>query len=291
MKGPRKQHIVPKTYLKRFSIDPSDRGLRSFVWIKTEVRSKTVLSKESIDSDKFKVSDFYSVAHEDNPFVVESYFQSEVEPLYNTIMEEVHSETNLSAECRDRLILWLYNIKYRNVYNRENIHRNLQNLVHHTESFRTPFNRLIDPTPSEHQIDFHSKQIHLHALLRQDLLTDFEKGMATKHWIVLKSRPTLRFITSDNPGFSINIDLGMPDLKSLTSYFATNCAATNYFVLSPNYCVMISAFWNGTPLELNLKNQTIEFTVTNQRHIGFINFCTSATRNRLLIAHDKKLLE
>ena len=287
MKKPVDQHIIPKTYLKHFAIDPKDRKLKSLVWIKRFDHNKTMVSKESIDSRKFKICDFYTVECEDSPYVIEDYFSSEIEPVYNDIIDEVELELNLSQDCRSKLILWLYNIKYRNTYNRTNIERNLRNIVHFTFSYQNEFDRLINPAPSPENISREARGAHLQSLLRQDLLSEFEKGMGTKHWIILKSRPESKFITNDNPGFSLNVNLGVPDFNTLTSYFATNHEATNYYILSPKYCLMISPFWKDTPLEVSLKNQTINYKITNVRHIQFINKCTSITRNKLVIASDK----
>ena len=287
MTRPVDQHIVPKTYLKHFAINPKDRKLKSHVWIKRFDHNKTIVSKESIDSQKFKLSDFYTLECEDRPYGMEDYFSSEIEPVYNDIIYEVELEQNLSQDCRSKLILWLYNIKYRNTYNRINIQRNLQNMVQYTNLYKNEFDRLITAAPTADEISRDARRTHLESLLRQDLLSEFEKGMGTKHWIILKSRREDKFITNDNPGFSINIDLGVPDFKTLTSYFATNHEATNYFVLSPKYCLMISPFWKDTPLELSLKTQTIDHKTTNVRHIQFINNCTSITRNRLLIASNR----
>src|SRR5690606_20813487 len=96
MTRPVDQHIVPKTYLKHFAINPSDRKLRSLVWVKRFEHNKTIVSKVSIDSQKFKLRDFYSLECEDSKYVIEEYFRSEIEPVYNDIIREVELEQNLS---------------------------------------------------------------------------------------------------------------------------------------------------------------------------------------------------
>lgn len=120
---------------------------------------------------------------------------------------------------------------------------------------------------------------------------EFDKGMGTKHWIILKSKPGNQFLTNDIPGFSVNMEMGIADINSLNSFYATNSKASNYFVLSPKYCLLINPFWQGTPMETSIHNQEIEFKVTNDKHIDFINHCTKVTRITFLISNDKGLID
>jgi hypothetical protein len=292
MSEPSNQHIVPKTYLKRFAIDPLNRKLKSMVWTYWKDKRETKLKTESIDSDKFKKPDFYTIDNETDPFVFENYFKTEIEPLYNEIIGEIALEKSISLQCRTNLILWLYNNKYRNKANRDNLERNLLNMIRFTQAYQfgmDKFNEIADEIGTKVKGD--TKNIHLESLVGPDLIVEFEKGMGTKHWIILKSRSENKFISNDNPGFSINIDLNQPDFRTLTHYYATNNAATNYYPLSPDYCLMISPYWEGTPLETSLRNQTIEFKITNNRHIDFINACTALTRTKYLVSQSKELLE
>lgn len=292
MSRPSNQHDVPKTYLKRFAIDPLDRKLQSIVWTYWKDERETKIKRESVDSDKFKKPDFYTIDNESHPFVFEDYFKTEIEPLYNKILDEITSEKNISLECRTNLILWLYNNKYRNKANRENLERNLLNMTKFSHAYQfgmDKFNEIAHEAGSKTKSD--TKNIHLESLVRSDLIVEFEKGMGTKHWIILKSNSRNRFISSDNPGFSINIDLNQPDFRTLTYYYATNNAATNYYALSPNYCLMISPYGEGTPLETSLRNQIIEYKTANNYHIDFINACTALTRTRYLVSQSKELLE
>lgn len=206
-------------------------------------------------------------------------------------MAEIESELNLSFECRQHLILWLYNNKYRNKANRDNLERITNFLIEVPYSMQYGKEKFEPLKEKAKRIaGIKAKEIQLGSLVKEDLILNFDKGMGTKHWMILKSRPDNQFLTNDNPGFSVNIEMGEADINSLNNSYATNHKASNYFVLSPKYCLLISPFWQGTPIETSIHNQRIEFVVTNDKHIGFINYCTKVTRTTFLISNDKNLI-
>jgi len=289
---PTGQHHLPKTYLRRFSIDPNDRNLKSMVYCFWTNQYETKTEPTSIDSKKFKENDFYTINHDTEPYAFENYFRVEIEPLYNKIMVEVESELNLSFECRQFLILWLYNNKCRNKANRANLER-LTNFMIEVPYSMQYGKEKFEPLKEEAKkyATAKAKEIQLDSLIKEDLVMEFDKGMGTKHWIILKSKSGKQFLTNDNPGFSVNMEMGVADINSLNSFYATNAKASNYFILSPKYCLLISPFWQGTPMETSIHNQEIEFKVTNDKHIDFINYCTKVTRTTFLISNDKNLID
>lgn len=289
--NPIEQHDLPKTYLRRFAIDPNDRRFKSFVYCFWTNQYETKTELVSVNSKRFKKDDFYTINHKTEPYAFENFFKLEIEPLYNKIMTEVESEINLSFKCRQHLILWLYNNKYRNKANRENLERLTNFLIEVPYSMQYGKEKF-EPLREEVKkiATIKTKEIQLESLTKKDLVIEFDKGMGTKHWIILKSKPDNQFLTNDNPGFSINMELGVADPNSLNSFYATNYKASNYFVLSPKYCLLISPFWQGTPLKTSIYNQEIEFKVSNDKHIDFINYCTKVTRTTYLISNDKNLI-
>lgn len=270
---PQKQHDVPKTYLRRFAIDPNDRKLRNMVYCFWTNQYESKTEDTSVDSNKFKKPNFYTIDDSNEPYVLELFFKKRIEPLYNKIMKEVEREENLSLACRKRLNHWLYYNKYRNKSNRDNLERiinssfNIISKLRNIELSKEEIRSAASPT---------AKRIQLDSLIDDDLATKFEIGMGVKHWMLLKSKSKNNFLTNDNPGFSINVEMSVPDMNSLSSSFATNSKAWNYFVLSPKYCLLISTFWEGALKEISI--QEIEFKVTSDKHIDFINSCTTITR-------------
>jgi len=290
--NPYGQHDLPKTYLRRFSIDPNNRKLKSFIYCFWTNTYESKIEKVSIDSEKFKKDNFYTVNHDSDPYVLENFFKTEIEPLYNKIMLEVESEVNLSIDCRHNLIIWLFYNKYRNKANRDKFEKLLNFLIEIPYSLRYGKEKFKPLREEAKKIaGIKAKEVQLLTFIKEDLFKAFEKGIGTKHWIVLKSKPNNRFLTNDNPGFSIDIEMGIADINSLNNSYSTNHGASNYFVLTPEYCLLVSPFWEGTPLETSIKNQEIEFKITNDKHIDFINHCTTITRTMYIISNSKSLIE
>lgn len=289
---PTGQHDLPRTYLKRFVIDPNNRKFRSMIYCYWENQYETKCETVSINSKKFKNDNFYTVNHPNEPFIFETFFKDEIEPLYNKIMIEIESEQNPSFECRNYLILWLFYNKYRNKAFREII-ENLVNFQIETSYSMQYGKEKFKPLSEEAKSIAASKakKLHLQFLFKEEMLLNFEKGIGTNHWIILKSKPNNQFLTNDDPGFSINIEMGNIDFNSLNSSYATNYKASNFFILSPKYCLLISPFWEGTPLDISILNQHIEFKITNNSYIDFINYCTKVTRTKYLISNNKIMID
>lgn len=285
------QHDLPKTYLKNFSINPNDRKLKSFIYCFWENEYNPDNSKAkmiSIDSDRFKKDNFYTNNEYKNPFAFEDFFKNEIEPLYNKIIIEVEKESNLTLDCRQNLMFWLFYNKYRNKAFRDVLEDNLN---FYTEVLSRMNAENKEVLKEKEYILETSKKLQLEILKNVDLFLDFQVGMGTKHWLIIKSRPNNQFITNDNPGFSINIDEGHIDFSTLNSSFATNHNATNYFILSPKYCLIVSPFWEDTPIEESLNNQIISFLIAGNKQINFINYCTGITKTKYLISNDKVLID
>lgn len=292
MNKPVGQHDLPKTYLRRFSIDPSNRKLKSFVFCYWTSIHGAKIEQVSIDSKKFKIDDFYTINNLEEPYIFETTFRDIIEPLYNKIMLEIERESNLTIECRQNLMVWLFMNKYRNKANRDNIERITNFIIETSYSMEHGKDKFMSLKEGAKIFSKRkAKEFQLQSLMKEELMMEFDKGLGTKHWIILKSKKDNPFLTNDNPGFSVNIDMATPDMGTLSNFYATNSKASNYFVLSPRYCLMISPYWTGTPLETSIQNQTIEFKTTNDKHIEFINSCTKLTSSKYLISNQRRQLE
>ena len=287
---PKNQHDVPCTYLKKFAIHSSDLKKKKIVSI-LRIHHKKQIEEKSVDSNFFKNLNFYTIENE-NPFAIEEIFRDHIEPMYNDILEEISAEKNLSVKVRGKLVAWLWFSKFRNIHQR----RILEQLIDFYQSNMMKYNKsnpkfempeeMLDKTQK-----ILSKEMHIKSMFNQKLIDDFDKGISSKHWIVLKSSNDNKFITNDNPGFSVNIDMGKPNYNSINVQFATNANATNYYPLSPEYCLMISPFWEGTPLHLNFSNLKIRYIETNENHIDFINTTTYSLMRKYCVSNDSKFLK
>ena len=290
--NPTEQHDLPRTYLRRFAIDPNDRKFQSLVYCFWTNHYETKTKPVSINSEKFKKHDFYTIENASEPYAFENYFTKEIEPLYNKIFTEIEKEINLSFECRQYLVLWLYFNKYRNKANRDNIEQFINFMIEVPCSMHYG-KEIFEPLREDAKMfaSIKAKEFQLESLGREDLFLKFYNVMGSKHWIVLKSNPDNQFLTNDDPGFSINVEYGLADVETLNSLYGINSKASNYFVLSPKYCLLISPFLQGTPLEMSIHNQVIEFKITNDKNIDFINYCTKITRTTYLISNNKKIID
>lgn len=285
---PKNQHDVPSTYLKRFANYPSD-SKKSKIVTCLRIHHRKKIEEKSIDSNFFKNLNFYTIENKD-PYLIENLFKVQVEPLYNKIFEEISEEKNLSEKVKCHLIIWLWFSKYRNIHQRRIIEQKLD--------FFTSMVSKDDPSflgmtkkEIDQEVKIISKESHIKELFNEEIIQKFIDIFALKNWIILKSSENNKFITNDNPGFSINFKVDMPDKDSLNVSFSTIPEAVNYYPLSPDYCLMIRSFWKGIPKQFSLWNQMIKYVQLNEEHINFINLSTYSLMRKYCLANNKKYLE
>jgi len=288
---PKRHHEVSKTYLKQFSINPKERQTRSFINCLRIHPNKKIESK-SIDSDFFKSDNFYTL-NTSNPFELEEKLARDIEPKFNDIMSHINQEIILSRNAKLDLLIWIWVSKYRNSHYRKTIEQHINFInaikVQYSNEFRTEFNELKEEFRKWTRA--FAKHEQLSSLFNLDHFLFFQSGMVNKHWIVLKSNVNNRFITNDNPGFSVDFNGGKPDYETVNVQFATKHETTNYYPLSPGYCLMISPFSMDTPPTLNYWNLKLRYVETNDRHIDFINGAAYFLIRKFCVANNNKFLQ
>lgn len=287
---PIKQHDLPATYLRRFVIDSSDKELQSILWCLRKDRNFNI-EKKSINSSYFTTENFYTIDGED-PFAIEYFFRDNIEPRYEEVMREVKNERNLSIKCRQNLMIWLHYSKIRNKNQRDKLKENIYvsqmlNLVPKIGLKKS--NELSSKPPTA--IELLAKELQIKSFAEKNLLNIFDKGLGAKHWSILKAKQGQYFISNENPGFSIEINSSAVDFYSLSESFSTSVNASNFFILSPQYCVQIRPHLQGSPITINLGNQTIEFEECYQALYDLINFCTFQIAKKYLISNNLSILE
>ncbi|MCC6448431.1 MAG: DUF4238 domain-containing protein [Chitinophagaceae bacterium] len=285
------QHDLPATYLRRFAIDPNNKKLRSLIWCFRKVHDKYMIEQKSVTSNLFTTENFYTVDSDEDPFAIENFFAKEVEPRFEMIMKEISKEKDLTRECRTNIILWLHYNKLRNSFNRNHIQKmyDMSSMVSLVPKIGIKGFNELKPELDKHNLQ-NAKHIQFSSFIDKNLLETFEKGISAKHWLFLKSPNDTPFLSSDNPGFSVHIEEDEINFKTLSPSFSTNAAATNYFILSPQYCLVISPFYKDTPIEINSSNQVMEFKKIGQQHLDIINFCTIRTFSKYLISNKEEML-
>jgi len=289
-KEPKKQHEVPKTYLKRFVIDQNNRKDRSFVEC-FRIFPKKLIERKSIDSNFFKTENFYTV-ESNNPYVIEESFSNLFEPFYNEIMVQIENEIPLTKEIKQKLLLWIWFSKYRNSHQRSSL-KQITNflLTAHTKNTTKSIDEFNDLVKGiKEYSDSASKIMQLQSLFTEEHINLFADGMEEKHWMILKSNENNMFITNDNPGFSVNMNLGLVDKNTINVQFATNNKAANYYPLSPKYCLLISPFIPGTLETTNFWNLKIKYVKTNDVHIDFINNTTFTLIRKYCLSNNIRFL-
>ncbi|MGN6417826.1 MAG: DUF4238 domain-containing protein [Pseudobacter sp.] len=292
MSNPVKQHLVPKAYLKHFVINPLDPEMRSMVWHGYKTDHGSRVEKVSINADKLKMANFYTMPEDlEDPYWVERTFSNVIEPQYGMIMGELGKEEAFTVEWKATMLGWLFYSKYRNITFRKSIESFLK--WYHvgttfsssmTEEERVALKQDIEANAAES-----AKRMQIETFENAELISEFQAAIGSKEWIILKSRKGKSFITSDEPGFSINEYIGDP--ANLNSLFAGNVAASNYFPFSPRYCLLIKPYEMGTPLDWNVWSRDPQIVIASGADIDYINACTCRTRAKYIFSQSKEVVQ
>ncbi|MBS1776879.1 MAG: DUF4238 domain-containing protein [Bacteroidetes bacterium] len=286
------QHIIPKTYLRYWKIEPN----KNFVYgIDFSNEYKKGVQTFGLNDKVFKEHKYYNINNCSNPYILEDFFGTNIESIWNDIMDEINEEKNLSKEVREKIILWLYVSKMRSPYMRNNIER-ITNFIAKTDE------RYINKDISiekEKQIESISKriakQIHLGSFVNKEqhnnLWDLFSKTLNAKQWRILKSTTDFEFWTNDNPGFSPNMDKRFAIENPYHHVIELNANSFIFFPLSPKYCLEISPFFVGTPLEISALNMKIEYEQADLEVVDYINRGIFFTKTKILVSNNKKSLE
>lgn len=286
------QHIVPRTYLKYWKIAED----KSFVYgIDFSNKYKKGIQKFGLNDNVFKERKYYNHRSFENPYIIEDVFGKEIEPTYDEIMTEVESETNLSLDVREKIIQWLYISKMRSPHIRYNIERTANFIYKTTELYKSSN---LSPE-KERAIEQHAKEIAKDIQLDsfaydgqlRSLLTLFIQTLNAKQWRILKSIPQLRFWTNDNPGFSPNTVEKFAKEFPYHSVMEMNAQSIIYFPFSPKYCLEVSPFYAGTPLNVSALTMEIEYEQASLELIKFVNNGVFHTCNKVLISDNKESLK
>ncbi len=122
----------------------------------------------------------------------------------------------------------------------------------------------------------------------------YENQFSDKNWEILKSPNGHSWLTTEDPGFSIDINAFIsvhkplqpdPDFKNLEK------TSVIYFPLSKNYCLRIQPQINNTETEADESFQPIFFKDSTNIEFETINSMTVSTNKEMLISADKETLE
>lgn len=269
-----KQHYIPRTYLKAFSI-PNEK---SFIYgLDLENPYERKIKKKGLNSRGFTSFRFYSDDRFEDPDSLENSFEK-IENFYPNILAEIKNEQNLSEDIRQEILLWLFISIKRSPVERDTTYR----LFAFTKKV------ISDALSIKQNKDLKAliKQEHIDSFYSEEILQEFINQLISSQWKILKSPTQIPFITNDNPGFSINSKTFIPSLS-----FRYERDQINHFILCPEYCLEISWFYPESPINQNALNMEIEFHEISSIHVCLINECVAKSANRWILSHSKEEIE
>ena len=288
------QHIVPRTYLKHWCMP----GEGSFVCV-VDFGDKynTNVQVVGVNDKMFKRKRYYNDPSFANPFIIEDMLGEDFEPTYEVIMNEVKSEQELSQDVRAKIIGWLFTSKARSPYMRDNTERVAQFVLKTQERLITQ-----SALTAEREQELESiaketaKRVHLRQFTKEhevkEMLTLYVETLANKHWRILKASPLLEFWTNDNPGFSPNMEERFHEaFGHFHPVMELNAHSIVFFPLSPKYCLEISPFEAGTPLEISALSMSIKYEEVPVAYVDYINRGVFSTKHRIVVANNKEILQ
>lgn len=294
MSKPVMQHIIPRVYLKEFQIDTTSN--KSCVYcLDFSNQYNSEIQKVGLNDRVFKEKKYYNDSGYTDPFTIEKMFASEVEPLYDLIMQNIKEESNLSEQVREHILVWTFVSQCRGQYLRRNTERvmteiikfqNLYNKKHLNVEQQLQLDAYIKQTSKDIQLGIFSDNEQL-----EKLSTLHSETLTSKHWRILMAPQGHHFLTNDNPGFSANMDPRFNVQRPFLPLMELNGDSVMYYVFSPVYCLEIRPFFEGTPLEINALNMEIKYEVIGSEYVDLINQGVVYTKYKLLISHSNKLIE
>lgn len=268
----RKQHILPKTYLKYFSKNDSGKGI-----ITLDISSHKSKAEYRNQGDSiFWSKNYYKDNRLKDSLAIEKYFGKNIEPTYNNLIKAIRFEKEIyDWTIKTRLLQWIIYSKLRSPIYRKDFEIKL-NFKNKLEAILpNSFSILTDKILLN--IDKYSKEFHLNHFIDKSL---FEKsvekmisGLVTKKWKVLVSPIDSFFWTSDNPGFSIDLDSYENTKVMIPSKYLENFSSgsVHYYPLTKDYCLEFGPYMQGESTNLNLKSDNIKFERINKRLCVQIN--------------------
>lgn len=268
METHKRQHIISKTYLKNFTHNNRED---IFVIDRANIYNRRVQKRNSGSSifweDRYSDSDEFI-----DPKAIEKFFGNHIEPKYDKIIRSISDENiNISNEIKRNIIEWLFYTKLRSPIWEPYLETKVGELKY-------------------------KDQVHLENFLNkarfQKSLESFTIDAMNKRWTVYKNEGTEYWLTSDNPGYCINVaDLEnnmiiIPD----PFYYFTGANTVLFYPLSKHYCLSIHAYESGTPNYLNLTNTPIKFEQSSIGLMEIINNLTLISRARLVISSNESQL-
>jgi hypothetical protein len=283
----KKQHILPKTYIKYFSKNESGLGI-----VTLDMASQKKSAEYRNQGDKIFWSKYY---YKDDRLLdslaIEKFFGRCIEPTYNSLIQTIKLETEIADwDTKSQLLQWLIYSKLRSPAYRMNFEIKVNFLNKLNRVLPKESTILIDNILKD--IEKYSKEYHLNHLVDDTVfkktVENLVSGLMVKKWKILISHENTNFWTSDNPGFSIFLDDYETTKQILPSKFLENftTSSVHFYPLTKNYCLECGPYMKDDSISLNLYSDSIKYQIINDTKCSLINTCTTLTACNFLILDE-----
>lgn len=134
--------------------------------------------------------------------------------------------------------------------------------------------------------------VRVYGYMREWVKRLYTARLSHKKWVILKRRENHFWMTSDNPGFVIN----MKELKSGFTEFIPRHSLSDiqadslmYYPLSKDYCLRLEPIVESREEEDD--NVPIDYEEPSEEELEFVNGITVSTYKKVLITNQRETLE
>lgn len=206
-----RQHIVPQSYLRRFT-NKCDKSKKSRIGVRYDINGKIKLVNKLI-SDVACIKNYYDVTKREDPKYWEKYFSREIESLYGRKLGNIISKLILSAEDEEilnsdeisilsKLICFQFlrvpMFLDRHINNAIDKGKLLKEIIECTYGNKLPKEQ-IDVLKNMKLDDDFFKNISFEFISNEERLEFYSNILIKKKWLYLINYTNVPFVTSDNP--------------------------------------------------------------------------------------------
>lgn len=264
------QHYVPQAYLKHFSNIDAKIFTIDYKLIKENKKAKVKVSKPKSTAMVGYVEHLYTLNDKSkfsfdrnrpitlNPMYLEKDIFKKYEGIIYQLINKIIIYNILSGKESLQFAQIIIDLKLRNLYIRDALKPDLPKLIKSTndevgkayikkyganfttkkelKAFKRNLNFITASLKNEKGLD---RRLHNEALVNRDFtgnqIRNFEAEMLlTYEWIILRTNNNIKFITSDNPGYTYDLETDTIQNSKLKSKFVL------FFPLNPNNTLMIT---------------------------------------------------
>lgn len=293
MSEKKKQHVVPKIYLKWFC---------NKKWLLNFFDKQTWEYKEQTPEKVWRINHFYTLFWKnwEKDFTIEDFFWKEIENDIWKVFSKIENKEFLLKDDKDKLAKFITfqflrtevfrnwvnkDIKYDMEWNHSIICSNDEYLNAHINKYEEKTWEIFPLSKDEYKNIYKNYELKISNTPSLKSMIELSNKLyplfRNKNWYFFISPDNSNFITSDNPFFTINIS----NKKSpFGSWWFLNKSLWSYITITKNICLHFD--WNLIKWEWN-----IIYTKIDRNSIKSYNSLIASCSYRYIIWKDRKLIE